>query len=103
MAEGIPGLTRRIGASLAFGFLSVFAFAILAQAAVDFVNDVLGVPMKFLLPFGLAGAHLAPDVLWDVIGGLVGLALIVSMLFFFLIQRQKNLEKRRFWRSEDGE
>ena len=102
MAGGVPGLGRRIGASLAFGFLSVFAFAVLAQAAVDFMNNVLGVPMKFLLPFGLLGAHLTPDVLMDVAGGLVAVSLAVSVLFFLLIQRQSNLEKRRFWRDEGG-
>ncbi|MFP3942261.1 MAG: hypothetical protein ACLFWF_00100 [Alphaproteobacteria bacterium] len=99
---GVPGLGRRIGASLAFGFLSVFGFAVMAQAAVDFMNYVLGVPMKFLLPFGLARAHLTPGVLADVAGGLAMVSLAVSVLFFVLIQRQTRLRQRRFWR-DDGE
>ncbi|MFW6027216.1 MAG: hypothetical protein ACOC91_00255 [bacterium] len=98
--EGMPGLMRRIGASLAFGFLSVFGFAIMAQGAVDFLNNVLGVPMDFLLPFGLAGAHLTPDVLAEVAGGLVTVSLGVSVLFFLLIQRQSRLRERRFWRDD---
>ena len=99
-AGGVPGLARRVGASLAFGFLSVFGFAVLAQAAVDFLNNVLGVPMKFLLPFGLAGAHLTPGVLADVAGGLTTVSLLVSALFFGLIQRHARLRERRFWRKD---
>lgn len=102
MPAGVPGLGRRIGASLAFGFLSVFGFAIVAQAAVDFLNTILGVPIKFLLPFGLAGAFRTPDVLADVAGGLATVSLAVSALFFVLIQRQNRLRQRRFWRH-DGE
>lgn len=100
MADGVPSLTRRIAASLAFGFLSVFAFAILAQLAVDFLNTILGVPMKFLLPFGLLGALKTPDLLLDVAGDLAVVSLVVSVLFFLLIQRQDRLAKRRFWRDE---
>ncbi len=100
MSGGVPGLVRRIGASVAFGFLSVFGFAVIAQAAVDFMNNVLGVPMKFLLPFGLAQAHLTPGVLADVVGGLVTVSLVVSVLFFVLIQRHARLRERRFWRSD---
>lgn len=100
MADGTPGLARRIGASLAFGFLSVFGFALMAQAAVDFLHDFLGIQIKFLLPFGLSGAHLTPDVLRDVIGGLIFVSLVVSALFFLLIQRQERLSQRRFWRDE---
>lgn len=103
MSAESPNLTRRVAASLAFGFLCVFGFALLAQAAVDFMNDVLGVPMRFLLPFGLKGILVDPDTLLDVASGLAILSLIVSGLFFVLIQRQRTLEQRRFWKPDDAD
>lgn len=101
MAYPASSLLRCVAVSLGFGFLTVFLFAVFAQAAVDIFNDVLGVPMKFLLPFGFKGIHLDTDTLLDVVSGLVLLALIVSGLCFLFIRRQIALRRRQFWTSDE--
>ena len=113
-------LARRIAGSLLFGFLLIFAFALLVQLTADLVNWLFGMHVEFLFPRGLLHAiffnygPLAGEIGGSQQGSLVAWetgtathpaaevrASLVAALIFFVVKLRRR-EGIFDWADEEG-
>lgn len=77
-------LGRRLGGSLAFGFILTFAFATLVQVITDILNWIFHMQIRFLFPFGLSHALDDPKRLLATLTSLVFTSLVLTVVFFIV-------------------
>ncbi len=82
-------LLRRIGGSLVFGFLLVFAFAFFMQGTTDLVNWISGHHIRFMFPMGLSYALTDRETLFSILTSLSFTSLVAAAIFFVVKSKKR--------------